>query len=836
MNHQPANSVSKQSLRSFLLFLSTFLILLSTSGFSQSTHRSTKNSSELLHQLLSIQNTASVLYVAAHPDDENTRLIAYLRNEMHADVTYLSITRGDGGQNLIGTELREDLGLIRTNELLKAREVDGGKQLFTRANDFGYSKHHDETLVIWEKDKVLSDVVRAIRKTQPDIIITRFDTTGGTTHGHHTASAKLAIEAFDLAANSDAYPEHFEDGLDPWQAQSIFWNAYSWRGVSEDVLNHPELITLEVGNQNTLLGYTYDELAALSRSNHKSQGFGSSPRYGAQVEYLIPWKNGVDLAQFNKTLTKSWSDLNTLSADAEKLANLIADFSIYEPQASVSTALQLSNSIKNREPKVAKELANWAYEASGITTRFYSPEANLVEGNTYSTRLQVANPLGVNARLQKINVGNDAVQIANEIALGNDLWTTSYELSISQKALLSSPYWLTQKSGIGMYEVAETTNIGLPMNTDLITSSWVLTIDGQLVSVEIPLEYTYTDPVKGEVVENVGLMPKIAVTVNENLAIKSDSSPFPINLSVTNHTQNTAIIDLGTTLTDQSWDVSFEKQSLELAASETATVEVLLTPSATNAVNEVTFWAMFDGEKYDRHQTVIDYDHLPVLKTLKKTEAKLVQLDVQATAKKVLYINGAGDKVAEGIRKMGIEVTEVAPELLSTYDLSQYDAVISGIRAYNVAGDALAAAQYQINEYVLAGGNYIIQYNTLSRGMPEQLGPLAYATSRDRVTDELSEVSVLAQNHPVLSSPNTISQADFEGWVQERGLYFASSWDPAFQPILSMNDPGESPKEGALLVANHGQGTVVFTGLSFFRELPAGIPGAYRLLANILSL
>lgn len=836
MNHQPANSVSKQSLRSFLLFLSTFLILLSTSGFSQSTHRSTKNSSELLHQLLSIQNTASVLYVAAHPDDENTRLIAYLRNEMHADVTYLSITRGDGGQNLIGTELREDLGLIRTNELLKAREVDGGKQLFTRANDFGYSKHHDETLVIWEKDKVLSDVVRAIRKTQPDIIITRFDTTGGTTHGHHTASAKLAIEAFDLAANSDAYPEHFEDGLDPWQAQSIFWNAYSWRGVSEDVLNHPELITLEVGNQNTLLGYTYDELAALSRSNHKSQGFGSSPRYGAQVEYLIPWKNGVDLAQFNKTLTKSWSDLNTLSADAEKLANLIADFSIYEPQASVSTALQLSNSIKNREPKVAKELANWAYEASGITTRFYSPEANLVEGNTYSTRLQVANPLGVNARLQKINVGNDAVQIANEIALGNDLWTTSYELSISQKALLSSPYWLTQKSGIGMYEVAETTNIGLPMNTDLITSSWVLTIDGQLVSVEIPLEYTYTDPVKGEVVENVGLMPKIAVTVNENLAIKSDSSPFPINLSVTNHTQNTAIIDLGTTLTDQSWDVSFEKQSLELAASETATVEVLLTPSATNAVNEVTFWAMFDGEKYDRHQTVIDYDHLPVLKTLKKTEAKLVQLDVQATAKKVLYINGAGDKVAEGIRKMGIEVTEVAPELLSTYDLSQYDAVISGIRAYNVAGDALAAAQYQINEYVLAGGNYIIQYNTLSRGMPEQLGPLAYATSRDRVTDELSEVSVLAQNHPVLSSPNTISQADFKGWVQERGLYFASSWDPAFQPILSMNDPGESPKEGALLVANHGQGTVVFTGLSFFRELPAGIPGAYRLLANILSL
>jgi LmbE family N-acetylglucosaminyl deacetylase len=816
-----------------ILFCALFLY--TQIGFSQA-HRSTKSSSELLHELLSIQNRSSVLYVAAHPDDENTRLIAYLRNEMHADVTYLSITRGDGGQNLIGTELREDLGLIRTNELLKARSVDGGKQLFTRANDFGYSKHHNETLVIWEKEKVLSDVVRAIRKTQPDIIITRFDTTGGSTHGHHSASAILAIEAFDLAADKNAYPEHFADGLAPWQAKSIFWNAYSWRGVSEDILSHPELLTLDVGAQNTLLGYTYDELAALSRSKHKSQGFGSSPRYGSLVEYLIPWKNGLSIEQFNSTLSTTWQNNAPLQKASASLAKLIASFDIMKPQLSVVDALKLSKNVENINPKVAAELVQWAFEASGLTARFYSPETNLVEGNTYSTRLEIANPLGIDAQVYALNVGTEAVESIENAEIGNDLWATTHALTITQDALLSSPYWLTNKAAIGMYNVAKTSNIGLPMNPTLLASVWSLEIEGQRFMVDVPLEHSYTDPVKGEVVEPIGIMPKITLEVDENLSIKSDASPFNVLLQLTNHTNSTVSLSLGAALSNQRWNIDFNQKTHTLVAGEKKVVEVELTAESANGVCEVAFYAEVAGKKYNRHQSVISYDHLPLIKSLKRTEVKLVQLDVQSTAKKVLYINGAGDKVAEGIRKMGVEVLEVEPEALSSQDLSQFDAVISGIRAYNVASDELEVASQQLNEYVLNGGNYVIQYNTLSRGMPDQLGPLAFSISRDRVTDEFSEVRILAANNPVLNSPNAITQADFTDWVQERGLYFASSWDAAFQPILSMNDIGESPKEGSLLVASHGKGTVVFTGLSFFRELPAGVPGAYRLLANILSL
>lgn len=817
------------------IFLFFALFLCFVSAFAQ-VHRSTKSSAELLHDILSINNRASVLYVAAHPDDENTRLIAYLRNELHADVTYLSITRGDGGQNLIGTELREDLGLIRTNELLKARSVDGGNQLFTRANDFGYSKHHNETLAIWDKEKVLSDVVRAIRKTQPDIIITRFDTTGGSTHGHHTASAILALQAFDLAADKNAYPEHFADGLAPWEAKNIFWNAYSWRGVSNDVLNHPDLITLEVGKQNPLLGYTYDELAALSRSKHKSQGFGSSPRYGSQVEYLIPWKNGLSKAPFIDVLSKTWDSDSQLKKTASSLQSLIDSFNVFKPELSVVNALKLSKAVEGTHAAVAKELRDWAFEASGITVRFLSPDANLVEGTSYETRLEIANPLGIDAKVLDVWVNGEATERKENGDIGSSLWTASHKLSINHDAVESSPYWLNQAGELGVYSVKNSAHIGMPMNQALINATWDLILQGEPLRIKVPLEYTYTDPVKGEVVEPIGLMPRITLEVEESLSIKSDMNPFTVKLHITNHTKNEINFNIGADLSDTSWRISFPQTAINLAAGRKKSLEIQLEPSSKNSVTEVVFWAQLNGKKYDRFQTQISYDHLPVLKSLKQTKAKLVQVDVVATAKKVLYINGAGDKVAEGIRKMGVDVLEIVPSSLPEYDLSQFDAVISGIRAYNVAPNLMAEANKQLNDYVLNGGNYIIQYNTLSRELPDKLGPISFTISRDRVTDEFSEVRLLSANHPVLQNPNKINQTDFDGWVQERGLYFASSWDAAFQPILSMNDVGEDPKEGALLVAKHGKGTVVFTGLSFFRELPAGVPGAYRLLANILSL
>lgn len=822
--------------KSTLLFIAFFWLTLTPLAEAQP-HRSQKDAARLLHDLERIQNRSSILYIAAHPDDENTRLIAFLANEFKADVTYLSITRGDGGQNLIGPELREDLGLIRTHELLEARKRDGGKQRFTRANDFGYSKHHNETFKIWDKEKVLSDVVRAIRISQPQIIITRFDTTGGHTHGHHSASAKLALEAFELASKENAFPDQLDEGLEPWQAQSIYWNAYSWRGVPEEVTNNPNTLQFNIGMKNPLLGSTYDEIAAVSRSQHKSQGFGSSPRYGELTEYLVPWKKAISKKRFIELSSLSWENDEVLMPFSKEMSQLINQFRFNDTDASTEPALSLAAKLKELHPDVSTELQKWAFENSGIRAQFTANSPLLVESTDVVASFGLNSPSGKKWEIEKILINNIPAFEIGKASIDHGLFQKEVRFRTPKNSLNASPYWLNEINGVGMYVVDNHTMIGKPMNNAPIMASIHLKRNEHEMVFEVPLEYRTTDPTKGEVVKEVGLLPEIELMPDEKLLIKADEGAFSFNIRLKNNTEGIREIRLSASNSD--WDVRFEPNEIEFKEGERVKkVNVIASSPKGFGQTKLHLIAtdLNSQKSFDRFSRIIEYEHIPSIRKLEKSQIKLVQLEVQSRAKKVLYIEGAGDKVAESLEQMGIEVSRVHPAELSSMSLSDYDAVLTGIRAYNVFADELNAASKQINQYVEGGGTYLIQYNTLSRNLPSKLGPLAFQLSRDRVTDEFSEVIFSIKNHPVLNSPNKISQKDFEGWVQERGLYFAAEKDAAFVSPLQFVEKGEEVSEGALIIGKYGNGHVIYTGISFFRELPAGVPGAYRLLANLISL
>lgn len=802
----------------------------------------------LLHRLHKLQNRASILYVAAHPDDENTRLIAYMANEWNAEVTYVSLTRGDGGQNLIGPELREELGLIRTHELLAARSIDGGQQRFSRANDFGYSKHHDETFAIWNKESVLSDVVRLVRQLQPHIIITRFDSTGGHTHGHHSASAKLALEAFEQAADPTAFPEHH---LAPWKAASIYWNAYSWRGVSEDILNHPKLIKLDVGGKHPLSGHAYSELAALSRTQHKSQGFGSSPAYGSQFEYLIPWSNPLSMQEFSSLAQRTWAKDAQLRTYDPLLSKIIEGFDALHPQKSANALLTLKELIlKDNTLDEAKKIAlqqeidRWVADALGLTFHFEAMQASFIEGEALPTELRITafeHEIAEKVALLDVSVEGNSVGIEQTKLDENRRAVFQHQLEPTGTAFEQSPYWLQQAGTLGLYTVNDATLIGKAMNAPLAQASFSLQYEGHTFRVHRDLEYVSNDPVRGRMVAPVLWLPALEIKpLNEQLMVGTNETAW-VEVDLIKHAEQP--LEIKVDMVAEGLQLPVESSRVLALPAGKYSERIRFALSATDFQQDVAKIS-FEAQTVNRNRNqsyahsirTIEYEHLPTLRWFKPAELRCIRLQVERSAEKVLYIQGAGDLVPEGLRAMGFEVNEAGAEAASELDFSAYEAIVVGIRAYNVATEAMLQLQPKLEDFMRQGGTVVVQYNTLSRDLPEQIGPYPLRISRNRVTDETSPVVFIDAEHPVLNTPNAIGLADFDGWVQERGLYFPSEWDARFNPILSLQDPKEEPVRGALLVAKVGKGHFVYTGLSFFRELPAGVPGAYRLMANILSL
>ncbi|EGV43859.1 LmbE family protein [Bizionia argentinensis JUB59] len=822
-----------------------FLILISsTLTYAQQPQK--PNSSEIYESIKKLNFLGSVLYVAAHPDDENTRMISYMANGVKARTAYLSLTRGDGGQNLIGPEISELLGVIRTQELLTARAIDGGQQLFTRANDFGYSKHPDETLAIWNKQAVLSDVVLAIRQFQPDIIINRFDhRSPGTTHGHHTSSAMLSLEAFDLANDSSVYPDQLKS-TEIWQAQRVFFNTSWWFYGSQekyDKADKSNLIALDMAPFFPSSGLSNTEIAALSRSQHKSQGFGNTGTRGSEKEYIELIKGSMPTDQTNlfEGIDTSWNRIKEGSAIGNILKDIEKNYDFKNPSASLPKLVIAYSAIQNLENghwKTIKsnEIKSIISACAGLYLEAVAETNHATADQNINLTLEAINRSNSEIHLESFTNPNGLVVKKNMILKNNQSIKIkeAFRTPILDKTPITTPYWLTEKGSLGMYKVSDQALIGKPESPEYFNVTFNVSITGVTIPFTKPIVYKTNDPVKGEVYKPFEIIPEASVRIAQKVIIFETEKAKVIPVKVKagrDNLEGTVQLSVPT-----GWIVSPEKQSISIAnKGNEQTLLFTVTPPINQNEGYIKPVISINGNTYSNELIEIDYDHIPYQTVLLPNESKVVRLDIKKKGEKIAYITGAGDVVPESLKQIGYNVTTLSPSAITAKNLKQYDAVVIGIRAYNTI-DVLKFKQNILFDFVKNGGNMVVQYNT-SRGLvTDNLAPYKLQLSTDRVTDEFADVKFLAPNHPVLNVPNKITQSDFDNWTQERGLYFPDSWAKDFTPILSMHDKGESAKKGSLLVAKYGEGYYIYTGLSFFREFPAGVSGAYRLFANILSL
>ncbi|SDE73830.1 N-acetylglucosaminyl deacetylase, LmbE family [Pricia antarctica] len=821
------------------------IFFLSNTAFAQKPHQ--PSSSEIYHSLQKLNFLGTALYVAAHPDDENTRLISYLSNGMHARTGYLSLTRGDGGQNLIGPELRELLGVLRTEELLAARRIDGGEQFFSRANDFGYSKNPEETLEIWNKEAVLGDVVWAIRHFKPDVIIDRFDhRSPGTTHGHHTSSAMLSVEAFDLANDKTAYPEQLKL-TDTWQPQRLFFNTSWWFYGSEEKFEKADksnMLNLDVGNYYPVLGTSNNEIAALASSQHLSQGFGRLSERGVQDEYLELLKGDLpkDKTNIFDGIDTSWSRIEGGEAIGTILNALEKNFDFENPTKHLPQLLEayvlLQNIQDDHWKKVkSKALKSLIADVTGLYLEASSESAATNPGGKVKVTIEAINRSNTDMVLKSIQISSSDAALNPNIPLKNNT-KQNFELTLNvpSDTEYTSPYWLKEKGSLGMYKVLDQQLIGKPETPRAFTAAFEIDFNGTTINFEKPVIYHYAKPEKGELYQPFEVLPKATASFSDKVLIFADGKPKQVPVTIEAHADNIkGEIQL---IHGEGWSVDTDTKTFEIAKKgDKRTVFFTLSPPAEENENYISPILKIDGKETTKELVTIAYDHIPKQSVLLPSEAKTVRINIKKAGEQIGYIVGAGDEVPESLRQIGYSVRTISPSAISAGSLKSYDAVVIGIRAYNVV-DELQFKQHFLMDYVKNGGTLIVQYNTAGRWKEqfENIAPYPLTLSHDRVTDENSEVDIVAKDSPLINFPNTITPADFEGWVQERGLYFPNEWAKEFTPVLSMKDDGESAKEGSLLIAKYGKGHYIYTGLSFFRELPAGVPGAYKLFANMLSV
>lgn len=822
------------------------ILLGTSSAFSQAQKK--LNSSEIHQSIQKLNFLGTALYIAAHPDDENTRLISYLSNHVNARTAYLALTRGDGGQNLIGPELRELLGVLRTQELLGARSVDGGEQYFSRANDFGYSKHPDETLKIWNKKEVLSDVVWTIRNLKPDVIINRFDhRSPGTTHGHHTSSAILSLEAFDLANNPNAYPEQLKN-TSTWQPKRAFFNTSWWFYGSQEKFEKADkskMVNMDIGVYYPSRGLSNNEIASLASNNHLCQGFGRPTTRGSQKEYIELIKGEMPKDQTNvfDGINTTWTRVKGGKAIGNILEAVEENYNFTNPSTHLPELIEayklLQNISDTHWKKIkTKELQDIILAISGLYIEASSSEPYTNPGKTVKVNIEALNRSNNNITLSSISFSTTR-NTENATVLGeNKKVTFSMDLAVPNNTGFSSPYWLNEEGSLGMYAVPEQSLIGKPETPRPFNAYFTLDFDGYPITFIKPVVYRYSKPDKGELYQPFEILPQVTASINEDVIIFADAKSREVAVSI--KAGNDSISGKVNLQIPDGWQISPEKIDFSInQKGDEKTVKFTITPPANESEGIISPVITIGNKTYTKKLIEIAYDHIPTQSVLQPSKAKVVRLNIQKIGENIGYIVGAGDKVPESLEQIGYKVHTIDPLTIQEGSLAKYDGIVVGIRAYNVVKE-LKFKQRFLLDYVEKGGNLIIQYNTLGRGRAglgiDNLSPYKLQLSRDRVTDENSDVTILAKNHAIVSFPNPISSKDFNGWVQERGLYFPKEWGEEFTPIFSMADEGESKKSGSLLVAPYGKGNYIYTGLSFFRELPAGVSGAYKIFANMLSL
>jgi LmbE family N-acetylglucosaminyl deacetylase len=811
-----------------------------------SAHAVSPNQPDSAHLLRAIERLSvlgRVLYVAAHPDDENTRLLAWLEDNQRVHAGYLSLTRGEGGQNLIGSEQAPLLGVIRTQELLAARGIDGAEQLFGLERDFGYSKTAEETLNIWGKDDALGDLVWAIRRFEPDVIITRFSPEDNETHGHHTASAILAVQAFHAAADPKAYPDQLR-WVKPWQADRVIWNKGIFGPAKAGATDG--FLAVDVGGFDPVLGQSPGEVAARSRSMHKSQGFGASPQRGPAMEYFKLLAGEPMTSSILDGVDLTWGRV----ADSKKLRAILshvrAKFDVEHPAASVPALLEALEALESLPDSIWKtektaELAAVIAACSGVYVDATALEPTAVPGGEVKLTLTALNRSRVGWKLHSVKLLG-AETVLDKPMEENHVVTSERSAMLPHGTLSSNPYWLEEEPGPGRWKVRDINFVGMPEQPPVLEAELVFSVGTRRISLKRPVTYVWNDPVAGERRRPLEVLPPATLNPAESNLMFPDATPR--NLTIVVRASRNSVAGTVTPQPPQGFQI--EPSSLPFKLGEAGTEQTLtfrvkppdLAPGESSTATGILKLqgSLQGGGSLDRSLVRIDYPHIPTQTLTPLAQVKLVRFNMRRAFKRVGYIPGAGDEVPAALRQVGYDVTTLSDAALANEALDSFDAIVVGVRAFNT-NESLPRFHQRLMDYVSGGGTLIAQYNTQNRisRITGQIGPWPFNISQDRVTDERASVDALDPQNPILHVPNWITDADFKDWVQERGLYFADTWDEHYKPVFSLHDPGESAKKGALLIGAYGKGRFVYTGLAFFRQLPAGVPGAYRLFANLLA-
>jgi LmbE family N-acetylglucosaminyl deacetylase len=845
------NQISKQEDEICIPYLAAMkksILLLISLFFHSLNSWAQLSSAEILQKLQKLGNTASVLYVAAHPDDENTRLLSYLSRELHCRTAYLSLTRGDGGQNLIGPETEEALGLIRTQELLAARKIDGAQQFFTRAFDFGYSKNPEETFSIWNRDSVLHDVVWVIRNFKPDIIITRFPTTGEGGHGHHTASAILSVDAFKAAADPKMFPNQLKF-VNVWQPKKLFWNNFM---PSRDATTNTNgMIKMDVGSFNQNLGLSIGEIASMSRSQHKSQGFGVKMQRGEIIEYFTQLAGDTSRNTIFDGISTSWSRYPNGAAVSVMINQMVSNFDPYNASATIPQLVVYLEEIKKLGDEFQyqtklKDVEDLLLALGGVYQDITAPKIEYLAGDTltcnYNFIYRRANM--VNLVSLRVPGAYDEIKFTDKIR-SNQLVEKKIKIQIPSSIKPSNPYWISNPHGEGLFVHSDFKQTGQPDSDPTLFAEAVISVNGILIKRKLPIIYKWVDPVKGELIRRVEVVPSLRGFPSQKVAVSNGKSDITVDLNVEylqdslegeiflKYPDNKGIQVIPERIYIPKKSKGKEKVSFTLRIKPSREVKMPFT---------LPIEAYFSKKGMKEPELIlqtkrIEHDHIPTQTYHEPCTFNFTYTALERSVSKIGYIEGAGDDVAEALQSTGYSVEVLDDAKIRSLSPKDFQAVVVGIRALNSV-EQMAEWMPLLLEYTKNGGTLIMQYNTKNwiSDVKVNPGPFPFEISRNRVTNEKAPVKILKPEHPLFNYPNKITNEDFDGWVQERGIYFTEKCSEKYDDLLLMADPNDTDMKGSLIYTAYGSGHFIYTGLAFFRQLPAGVPGAFRLFSNFLSV
>lgn len=841
-------------------------------------------------KLKRLQTTASMMHTAAHPDDEDSGLIARTARGDSARVAYLSLTRGEGGQNVIGPELFESLGVIRTEELLQARRLDGSQQFFTRFMEYGFSKRREEAARIWDDKKVLGDMVRAIRLFRPLVITSRFSGTPADGHGQHQLAGYLTPIAYKAAADPNQFPEHFAEGLRPWQAKKL----YVGQGFAPNAAN-PATVTVSTGDYDPLIGRSYFEIAMEGRSQHKSQEMGSLELRGKQqsglrfldgvrVENEKGIFDGLDtsisgIAKLAGVTDGSLdTDLRTIQAAAAKA---LEEFDALHPNKSIVPLTAGLNAVRTTRAKLAaksddaskeaefflkqkeKEFSEALLAAAGVIVDALADTETIVAGDSTNVAVRVFAPevagvtiVGATVKTADGWTSTSQAEPAQPPATGfrprseAALGANFFKLTSPANAKPTQPYWLERDRSNFTFDWSTAgMDKNMPFQKPIATAEVKLNIGGTEVTTWKPVEYRFADDIRGELRRNISVVPAVTITLDSNLIIAPVSTAATkkrVVASVTNNapreTKGSVSLKLpsGWTASPASSDFAMKAKGEKAAVVFDVTI-----PANTKADSySIPAVAQVGDASYGLTMHEVAYQHMQTHRRYSPAVVAAKVIDVKVAPVRVGYVMGTGDRVPEAITLLGLPVTMLDERDLSTGDLSKFDTIVIGIRASQVRPDYVSN-NGRLLEFVRNGGTMIVQYQQ-QEFVRENLAPFpvkmesvvngTQRISNVRVVDENAPVTILVPNHVTMNTPNRIGPSDWENWVQERNLYSLTGLDPQYTALLSTADEGEPPVTGGLVYVKLGKGHWVYNSYSFFRQLPAGNPGAFRLFANLLSL